>query len=335
MTSHIYTWTDGYLAVRHRAFETRGGIEVDTGSARWPRTTGGDALAIASVFDPAVRANATPGVLRRWRAALGDLEQDALASSRRTYPHNRTFWAAVEMAGVFLDDIAIASPASATWDALLEIIGAHPRNSGPGSKDPFGLTAGTFDDLWLAQRKLFGDKRGIDQPDPPPGFGMKGLKIPRTTNADVIQLAAYWSDQLGKAAQVMGYKAAVDKWRAALADVEKYARSGKPDDLYPKNNEFWHTLNDVSIQIAIGDEAPTSWDIAMASVKDSITHLPENVKHAASEGVDLLASAAHAVGKVANEAGKGLFAGFGTPLLVGAGLVGLFLISRGHGHEEA
>ena len=32
--------------------------------------------------------------------------------------------------------------------------------------------------------------------------------------------------------------------------------------------------------------------------------------------------------KKANEAGKGLFSGFGTPLLIGAGLIGLFLIAR-------
>ena len=44
--------------------------------------------------------------------------------------------------------------------------------------------------------------------------------------------------------------------------------------------------------------------------------------------VDLAGGAAQAIGKVANEAGKGLFSGFGTPLLIGAGLVGLFLISR-------
>ena len=44
---------------------------------------------------------------------------------------------------------------------------------------------------------------------------------------------------------------------------------------------------------------------------------------------------AHAVGKVANDAGKGLFAGFGTPLLIGAGLIGLFLITRSRDHEEA
>jgi hypothetical protein len=333
MSNNILTWTDGYFAVRYRAFETRGMIELDSG-VRWPRTTGGDVLAIASIFDPAVRANATPGVMRRWRALLDELERDALASSRATYPNNRSFWASLEMVAVFLDDVAISAPSTGVWDTLVEVVGAQPRNVGPSNKDPFGLTAATYDDLWMAQRTLFANKHGFDQPDPPAGFGLKGLKIPRTTNAEVLQLAAYWGDQIKKAPQVMGYQAAVDKWKTALANVGKYARAGKPDDAYPKNNELWHTLNDVSIQIAIGDEAPTKWDMAKDAIKESVTHLPENLEHAASKGVDFVASAAHAVGKVANEAGKGLFSGFGTPLLIGAGLVGLFLISRHH-HEEA
>lgn len=57
---------------------------------------------------------------------------------------------------------------------------------------------------------------------------------------------------------------------------------------------------------------------------------------AGSKAVNFVASAAHAVGKVANEAGKGLFSGFGTPLLIGAGLIGLLLVSRNNSrHEEA
>ena len=40
------------------------------------------------------------------------------------------------------------------------------------------------------------------------------------------------------------------------------------------------------------------------------------------------------VTEFANEAGRGLFSGFGGPLLVGAGLLGLFLISRSRSKEH-
>ena len=54
MSAHIQSWIDGHLAVRERAYQVRGAIEL-TGGARWPRTTGADVVAIAAVFDGAVR----------------------------------------------------------------------------------------------------------------------------------------------------------------------------------------------------------------------------------------------------------------------------------------
>jgi hypothetical protein len=333
MTADIQTWIDGYLAVRERVVERRGEIELDSG-ARCPQANGDDVLLIVALFDPAVREHATPGLMRRWQAMFDELRQ--LGPAHEAYRNNDTFWATLEVAAVHLEHMAVTPPSPSMWDVLIGSVEVEMhRNAGPSASDPFGLKAPTFDDLWHAQRDYFAQKRGLDQPDPPPGFGMKGLKIPRTTNQDVLEVSAYWSGQLANAREVTGYKTAVDKWNAALADVDKLAKTGKPDDVYAKNNEFWRTLNDVSIQIAIGDEAPTKWDLAKESVKDSVTHLPATLEDAASKGIDLVASAAHAVGKVANEAGKGLFQGFGTPLLIGAGLLGLFLITRSSDHEEA
>jgi hypothetical protein len=332
MTADTQTWIDGYLAVRERIVECRGETELETG-ARYPRANGPDVLLIVALFDPAVREHATPGLMRRWEAMFDELRQ--LTPAHATYPNNANFWATLEVAAVYLDHRAAMPPSPLMWDALVGSVEVQlQRNAGPSAADPFGLTAPMFDDLWHAERDYFAQKRGFDQPDPPPGFGMKGLKIPRTTNQDVLEVSAYWSGQLAKAREVTGYKTAVDKWNMVLADVDKLAKTAKPEDVYAKNNEFWRTLNDVSIQIAIGDEAPTKWDLARESVKDSVTHLPATLEDAASKGIDLVASAAHAVGKVANEAGKGLFQGFGTPLLIGAGLLGLFLITRSNDREE-
>src|SRR5262249_54631553 len=79
------------------------------------------------------------------------------------------------------------------------------------------------------------------------------------------------------------------------------------------------------------------WDMAFDSIKDSIRHLPDRLAEGAKKIGDLAGDAARGVGEIANKAGKGLFEGFGTPLLIGAGLIGLFLISRARpdaGHEE-
>ena len=187
--------------------------------------------------------------------------------------------------------------------------------------------------MWNAQRKLLADKRGADKQPPPAGMVGGDMLIPRSTNADVLQIATYWTTQLTDAKRVMGYDGVVTKWHTALADVDKLAKGGKPDAVYAKNNEFWRTAFAVAVQVAIADESPSKWDMIIDSVRYGVTHLPETLGHAAGKGADIVAEAAHAVGHIANEAGKGLFAGFGTPLLIGGGLLGLFLISRSREHH--
>jgi hypothetical protein len=86
----ISTWLDGYLELRHRAFADRGAIELADGT-RWPRTTGEQVAAIAAAFTPAIRANAAPRVVNRWRATLADIQRDALADLHDTYAGNRAF----------------------------------------------------------------------------------------------------------------------------------------------------------------------------------------------------------------------------------------------------
>ncbi len=92
----------------------------------------------------------------------------------------------------------------------------------------------------------------------------------------------------------------------------------------------------VAIHVAVADEAPSKWDLAKDAIKDSIVHLPDTISTVASKGVDVIADTAHAAGKVVNEAGKGLLSGAGTPLLIGAGVLGALLLFRGtRKHEEA
>ena len=336
MSTRFKTWSEGFAAIRARA-ETLRGLSDDAEPC--PLTTNGDVLAVASVLDPELTARAIrfrdDGRGAAWREITDELNKEAATGDfDKLYRDNRAFWSVVGEICTYLDDV----PVPELWGALADHLGDPSlRNAGPKDDAPFAHAGGvkTFDDMWRVQRDYLAERRGFDKPDPPPGMGMPGLKIPRTTHADVLQLATYWSEQLAKVKQVMGYKDAVEKWHRALADVDKYARSGKPDDVYPKNNEFWHTTSDVSIQIAIGDESPSKWDLALDSAKASASHLPQTLGAAASKGVDLVAGAAHAAGKIANEAGRGLFAGFGTPLLIGGGLLGLYLISRSkHEHAE-
>ena len=329
MSAHIHSWIDGHLAVRHRAYEVRGFVELSPSSARWPRTTGADVIMVAALLDPALRANGTLGILRRWGATLADLERGALTAPRAIYGENRAFWASFESAAIFLDDVAVMPPLPEVWDAVLAELSA-PRNTGPASDGPIAHFdhIATYDDLFTAQLALLKTKRGFDTFDQPAGFSGGPRPIPRTTNSDVLQLATYWTTELTKVKQVFGHNGVVARWTPVLADVDKLAKLGKPDDVYAKNNELWRELQEVAIQIAVSDEAPSTWAMVVDSAKTSVTHLPENLGAAASTGADLLADAAHAVGKVVNEAGKGLLSGLGTPILIGAGLIGVVLLAR-------
>jgi hypothetical protein len=338
MSRPIHNWIDGYVTIRDHAYESRGFVEVDSETldvARWPRTTGADVIAIAAVVDPFVVRHGTPGLLRRWHAVRADLERDALLAPNETYVHDRAFWHALEAVVVLLDDVDAPVLATSVWDALLVELSTR-RNAGPSGDGPIAHFDGikTYDDLFNAQLKLLRERRGEDSLDQPAGFSGGKRPIPRTTNADVLQLATYWSSELAKVKHTMGHDGVVTRWTPVLADVDKLAKPGKADAVYAKNNEFWRELQEVAVQIAVSDEAPSRWQMVVGAVTDSITHLPRTIENVASKGAELIAGAANAVGRVANEAGKGMFAGFGTPLLIGAGLLGVFLISRARNHGE-
>lgn len=338
MTTPIHTWFDGYLALRHRAFDALGTIELDTGE-RWPRTTGSHVMAIATAFTPAIRASASPQVLRAWRTTLTDISRDGLPEPDTTYIHNRTFWRTLESVSLYLDDHAVPCPRQRGWERLLGFLGESPavrRNVGPSGDGPFKHFDGvqTFDDLYNAQFKHLRDLRGFDKMKPDGGVPGAERPIPRTTNADVIALADYWTKQLADVKTVFGADSVTKTWRTATADVNALARGADPSAVYAKNNAFWRALLTTAIHVAVADEAPSNWDLAKDAIKDSVMHLPDTLGTVTSKAVEAIADTAQAAGHVVNRAGKGLFSGVGTPILVGAGMLGAVLLLRGGRHHE-
>jgi len=341
----ITSWLRAYFALRERTLETRGFTEViteDEEVVSTPRSAGTDVIAIAAVIDPHVRALPLEfgalTVTNRWRELVRDLEDLALAAPNTEYPENESFWDTLSQVCVYLHSQAAPMPTPFEWDALIFDLGSALRNAGPKTDGPFKhFDVSSFDELYSAQFNYLREQRGADDKEPEPG--MVGFKrpIPRSTNADVIALADYWTKQLNSVKKVFGHDGVAQRWKLALADVDALARKGTPSAIYAKNNAFWRQMSELAIQVSVADEAPTKSDMLADSVKDSVVHLPQNLisgaKSVASEVEDIVGSAAHAIGSIASSAGKGLFAGFGTPLLVGAGLVGLFLITRAGHHE--
>lgn len=345
MSIQITTWLRAYFAMQAAAMESRGFIEINAGEddvARWPRTIGADVIAIAALLDPFVREQPLRfgghGLARRWRACMDDLEIHALLAPHREYVENRSFWRTLPSMCVYLHSQGASMPAPELWDALLVQLAepAELRNVGPSGDGPFKHfdNVKTFDDLYNEQFKYLKQLRGVDELEPEPGMLGAKKQIPRTTNGDVVLLAEYWSKQLASVKEVFGHEEVEKRWKDAKADVDAIARKGDPNAVYPKNNGFWRAMSHTAIHVAVADEAPSKWDMAKDSIKDSIVHLPENVKAGANAVANTVADIAQGVGHIANEAGKGLFQGFGTPLLIGAGLLGLYFVSRNK-HESA
>jgi hypothetical protein len=345
MSIQITTWLRAYFALQQAASDSRGVIELqldDDEVTRWPRTLGVEVISIAAAIDPIVRKQPLRfgghGLARRWRAAMDDIERNALVSPYATFSENRSFWATLAAMCVYLHSQGAPLPSPEVFAGLMVHLNdpVERRNVGPRGDGPFKHFDGvkTFDDLFNAQLKYLRELRGADETMPEPGMVGGKRQTPRTTNADVIALTDYWTKQLASVKRVFGAAEVEQRWKAARADVDAVARPGDPNAVYPKNNGFWRDLQHTAIHVAVADEAPSKSDMMIDAVKESIVNLPQNIKAGASAIASGAADVAGAVGRVAGEAGKGLFGGFGAPLLIGAGLVGLFLISRNQHNAE-
>lgn len=337
----IRSWADGYAALRTRAEFLRGTIELNPGTTlaeRWPRTNGADAIAIAAFLDPHLRTRAfrRSGLVRRWNACMRDLETHAISQMGETYFENRSFWRCVASVAAYLASVESPVPSQAQWNALLGPYGqiVEYRNVGPKGATPFKQFDGvkTFDDLYIAQYKYLRDLRGADNLDPEPGMGGTNFPVPRSTVGDVVALVSYWSKQLDDVKKIMGHDGVVTRWNATLAEVQQHAIGKDPRGVYPKNNGFWRALKNTAIHVAVADEAPSKWDMAVDSLKTSVKNLPDNLAKGAEVVASKVASVAGDVaegaGKIVNQGAKGLFSGIGTPILVAGGLVGAFLLLR-------
>jgi hypothetical protein len=348
----IVTWNDLYHQLWVQAAQSRGTITSVgelPGSTRystvpeWPRTTGSDAIAIASVVDPILGGLPLRpggyGITRLWQAAVIELEGLAFAQPAAEYAHNRSLWSTLLAVASYLDTMDAPLPAGDAWEAVLDTLWAPAVEYRNGGGSTRMITESTVEKMWDSQHAELIKARGFDVRDPAPNKVGRPMQVPRTTNADVLRLTEYWTKELvklqvkvmvGGVANTMGLDGEQARWQAATADVEKYARPGKPDDIYPKNHELWRAMLSLSTTLAVLGEVPAPFDLMVDATKQAFSDLPGRIADAAG-------TVAHAIGSIAHEAGAGLLSGMGKPLLIGGGVVlGLvWLLRKGHKHEAA
>lgn len=337
----ILGWNDLYYQLWTQAAQSRGTVtnistplsagDAASATREWPRTNGADALAIAALVDPVLAAVALRpggyGVTRLWQSAVIDLESVALFDPAAEYRFNPAFWAALLAVASYLDTLQAPMPDIDALETILDGLWAPApyRNAGENIKT---VTESTAEKMWATQRKELTTIRGSDVHEFP---GAGSLQVPRSTNADVARLADYWAGQFSSAlvrmifngsANTMGLEGQQKRWSDILSDVDKYARQGKPGDVYPKNNEFWHETNGLAVNLASWGEVPTRFELAADATAKAVVDLPGRL-------VDAAAAAAKAAGNAAKEIGAGFLSGFGKPLLIGgAAVVGLLVVLR-------
>jgi hypothetical protein len=284
-------WNDAFHELWGHAAHHRGlraatgelpGHTLSPSLQRWPRTCGADVVAIAAVIHP-VLCNAPletggHGVERKWRRCMHELEETALHEPTREYRHNREFWSTFASIAAYLASVDEPVPA-AMWPALLaEVTSAEPAHRSIAVVDErLHLAAFSHDELWQAQKTALIKLRGAEVRDAAVGVMGGRTTIPRTVNADVLQLATYWTRALTQveekrrevgphgadALHAAGLDGELRRWRAVLADIALYASHGDPVALYPKNEAFWRASGSLSVTIAAIDEAPAPFDMLL------------------------------------------------------------------------
>ncbi|MCB9830278.1 MAG: hypothetical protein H6806_11030 [Planctomycetes bacterium] len=178
-------------------------------------------------------------------------------------------------------------------------------------------------EMQAALRRYLADKRGFDLAP------STGRKIPRTLNADVLQLAAFWSRAIaGARKDVFGVTGAQRRWQAQAARIATLTASADPRAVYADNAGFWNTTSRVALRLQVAAEQPPELTFSDALAK-SIHALPETLSDAAAWVFHAAGDLAHGIGEAAGDvaegAGDAAARGLGPlvkPLLVGAGLLG-------------
>jgi len=257
-----------------------------------PATCNADVLALADYWTDQlarVGANASDTYCRLVYSCWRDVLHRALRHAKHapafdTYVHNTEFWNALLLLTT-QSDVRYASPTP--WAFQVPRCGhhhGHHRNAAATDTGPtFDFPAAkTWDDAARMQRDAFSALRGEDRVT-----GRLIGRVPRTTIADVRQLAAYWSNGLARVGEHsfadISYKHVLKRWKDAVAEVERISPTADSASVYEHNTDFWEALMTIAIQVAVTAEAPTRWTLVKETAKHAIAELPSTLKTAAND----------------------------------------------------
>lgn len=177
-------------------------------------------------------------------------------------------------------------------------------------------------DLWEATRRYFKERRPVKT-------GRHNFTYPETTNGEIRQLAEVWTKLQRRVLRwdLSRARQHADEWKEALSVIETATAGADKEATFERNDDFWlRWTKRQAIYLSAVRDQPSKRDMIIDSIKDAVKHLPENL----ASGAETVADAGAAVGKKAGEVVtapvrgvfNGLFGKLGTPLLIGAAVVG-------------
>ncbi len=178
-------------------------------------------------------------------------------------------------------------------------------------------------DVHIALRAHFIERRGVEtpaggQPTPP------SRRVPRTTNADVVQLAIFWTQQLLVHPRTRPEMAARRRrWAEMAGEVRALTAGAKPDAAFPKNAAFWSAAHGLAIacdvERELGDDVPGGFDAVVGFFTEAI---PDAIGGALTWLGDGVERGAKTAGRAVGGAARGALDELGLKeLLVGAGVL--------------
>jgi hypothetical protein len=303
---------------------------------RIPRTTNRDVLLLATFWtEQLVRAGGHLGrdlgdrvAIDRWESALADVSRLARgADPEATYPQNLALWEALTALSI--------QAAGAAGAPIVDRHAEPARNAAPvESFDRIEFpTASSWDEAAAMQKAALSKRRGEDIV---PGNKF-AAHVPRTTNGDVAQLAAYWTTQLalvgGHHWASVDYRDKTARWRAAVDQVWRTVGGANLKALYPHNAEFWTALIIISVHVSVTAAGPSKWTLFLESLEDTLDKTPGRIidalQKAPEVAVDALQKAPEVAAKAVELGWHALASALLRPAVyVGGGILGLLLLLR-------
>jgi hypothetical protein len=351
------TWNDLFLELWMQAAQSRGSATIGelpgaphlSTIPEWPRTTGADVIAIASLIDPVLSEAPVKlgsyGLTRLWQAQVIEIEGIAFSSPTAEYAQNRGFWSTLLAVAVHLARLEAPLPEDEAWETLMGAIWTpifEQRNAAVPVSRTFASS--TVAGMWEVLRAEHVRIRGVEARTDDEFGGT--IEIPRTTNGDARRLESYWSRALvqlqvrvmtGAVPSPEDFEAIQLEWQAVTARAVQDVFNGKPTDVYPDNVAFWRASRALASAldllqerpapyVVLDDATPTPTPVKPSQPQPNVAPAKPKQQDLSSRLSELADNAVTAVAHAVNDAGNRLVSTVGRPLLFTGAMVAALLL---------